>query len=83
MVSYKEQQLNLAENITSCVASIKNENFMSLEKDNKLKYLMNNCIKQVADFLFNSWEKRRELLYASMLLHKTMKVLCYSNTVVM
>ena len=47
------------------IASIKNDNFMSLEKDNKLKYLMNNCIKQVADFLFNSWEKRRELLYAT------------------
>ena len=47
------------------IAPIKNENFMSLEKDNRLKYLMNNCIKQVADFLFNSWEKRRELLYAT------------------
>ena len=47
------------------IASIKNENFKSLDKDNKLKYLMNNCIKQVADFLFNSCEKCGELLYAT------------------
>ena len=60
------------------MASIKNENFMSLEKNIKLKYLMNNCIKQVAiSYLIHG--RNAESYY--MLLHKTMKVLRYSNTV--
>ena len=52
--------------------------FMSLEKDNKLKYLMNNCIKQVAYLIHG---RNAEIYY--MLLHKSMKVICYSNTVVL
>ena len=36
---------------------------MPQEKNNKLKYVKNNCKKQLSYFLFNSEAKHRDLLY--------------------
>ena len=40
-----------------------NSNFQNLSKNCKLEFLMKNCIKKLCNYLWVSWEKRKELLF--------------------
>ena len=44
---------------------IKNENFLSLSKLTQFKYLMENCVKLVSNYLFSAWDRRKNLLYSN------------------